>query len=213
MVGMFMKAVGPKINRVVSVLPAPITREKSPAGETAMGTLIAEAQMQFAKTDFALMNPGGIRQDLTAGGPVTWGTLFGVQPFGNRVIKAKITGAQLKKVLEQQFPADGKKSPTILQVAGMRVTYDMSKPIGSRIVKIVGEDGKPVSMSREYTIAVNNFIKDGGDGFTELKSVKTIADVGDDLAALSSYLKAGEPVPIKPTGRIQVTGEAPADVH
>jgi 2',3'-cyclic-nucleotide 2'-phosphodiesterase (5'-nucleotidase family) len=68
-------------------------------------------------------------------------------------------------------------------------------------------------MSREYTIAVNNFIKDGGDGFTELKSVKTIADVGDDLAALSSYLKAGEPVPIKPTGRIQVTGEAPADVH
>lgn len=211
MVGMFEQAIAPQTQRVISVLPAPITREKSPAGETPMGTLIAEAQKRFAKTDFALMNPGGIRQDLTAGGPVTWGTLFGVQPFENRVIRAKMTGAQLKKVLEQQFPEG--KPPTILQIAGLRVKYDMSKPIGQRIVEITDEYGDKVDMSREYTVAVNNFLKDGGDGFTELKSTKQLADLGTDLQALVSYLKQGNPVPVKPTGRIQVVGEAPHDTH
>jgi 5'-nucleotidase len=204
MVRTFQQAVAPRTERVLSVLPGPITRVSSPAGETPLGTLIAEAQRAMAKTDIAFMNPGGIRQDLPSGGPVTWGTAFGVQPFANHVMRTSMTGAQIARLLEQQFHADG-SDPTILQVAGLRVTVDASKPVGHRIVSITDESGTPIDPKRTYTVAMNSFLIDGGDGFTVFKESKAQAkDIGIDLDALVAWLQAGKPVPIAPTGRLSV---------
>lgn len=214
MVKAFKAKVAPVAERVISILPGPVTREMSTAGETAMGTLIAEAQRVYANADIAFMNPGGIRQDLTVGGPVTWGKLFGVQPFANRVTRMQMSGAQILKVLEQMFPADGKTHPTILQVAGMRVWFDMSKPAGSRITKVVTDDGKALDPKRSYTVAANAFLCGGGDGFTELMTGANKQEIGTDLDALVKYLKAGNPVPLAPVGRLNIAGGAlPKDAH
>lgn len=49
------------------------------------------------KTDFALMNGGGIREALKKG-PITWGDLYNIQPFRNVLTKLKIKGKDLRRL-------------------------------------------------------------------------------------------------------------------
>lgn len=208
----FEKAVAGKTERVVTTLKAPLTRVASPAGESNLGSLIADAQRVYAKADIAFMNPGGIRQDIDAAGPVKWGTLFGVQPFANVVTRMELTGAEVLATLEQQFPASG--GAKVLQISGMTVHVDMTKPAGSRIVKVVMADGSALDPKKTYKVAANSFLADGGDGFTEFTKGRKRTEIGDDLDALVKYLEAGKPVPTKPDGRIVLdAGSLPTDAH
>ena len=63
-----------------------MTDDQNAAGESILGNVIADAMKAEMKTDFAFMNPGGIRADIDAG-PITWGELFTTQPFGNDLVK------------------------------------------------------------------------------------------------------------------------------
>jgi 5'-nucleotidase len=157
--------IAPIVERELGVARAPITRELSPAGESALGNLIADAQREAMHTNFAFMNPGGIRADLN-GGAVTWGELFTVQPFGNSLVRMDLTGAQVRTLLEQQW-SDAER-PRLLQVSGLRVTYDPSRPKGQRIVAL-DVAGVPLDLNALYSVVVNSFMAEGGDGFTVLK--------------------------------------------
>jgi len=211
MVAGYHKAVAPRTEKVITTLKAPLTRVFSKTGETTLGETIADAQRAHVKADIALMNPGGVRQDITAAGPLKWGTVFGVQPFGNRVMRLELTGADLKATLEQQFSEAGAK---MLQTSGMTVHMDMTKPIGQRIVSITTDDGKPLDIAKTYVVAANSFIADGGDGFTALTKAKKKTDVGDDLTALVAFLSSGKPVPDGSKPRVIIdAGALAADQH
>lgn len=54
------------------------------------------------KTDFALMNGGGIRETLKKG-PITWGDLYNIQPFGNVLTKLEIKGKDLREIINAQI--------------------------------------------------------------------------------------------------------------
>ena len=153
------------VGRELAVAEAPITRALSPAGESALGNLIADAQREAMGTSFAFMNPGGIRADLD-GGPITWGDLLTVQPFGNTLVRMDLTGAQVLTLLEQQWA--NAERPRLLQVSGLRVTYDASRPVGQRVLT-VDVAGAPLDPAATYSVTVNSFMADGGDGFSVLK--------------------------------------------
>jgi 5'-nucleotidase len=197
----FEQAVAPKTHRAVSKIPGAVTNEPNSSGESAMGTLIAEAQRRQAGADIGFMNSGGIRKSIPQGGMVTWGTLFNVQPFANRVIKLQMSGALVRATLEDSF-GGGAGGHGLVQVAGLRVTYDSKRPVGHRVIKVVMDDGTPLQDSRTYTVAANSFIADGGDGFVHLPKGKRLGDRGVDLDALVNYLGAGLPVPTAPVGRL-----------
>jgi 5'-nucleotidase, C-terminal domain len=121
-------AVAPIANRIVGSISADITRTANAAQESALGDVIADAQLaytQSAGAQIAFMNPGGIRTDHTfanspggeAPGQVTCGESFAVQPFNNLVTTQTFTGAQIKDVLEQQRFPGVSSSPLILQVS------------------------------------------------------------------------------------------------
>src|SRR6059036_4027074 len=67
--------------------------------EYGLGRLIADAQRNVAKADVAIVNNGGIRADLPAG-TVTYGDLYAVQPFQNRLVRLFARGKVLKQALE-----------------------------------------------------------------------------------------------------------------
>ena len=67
-------ATEPLTGQVIAEAAAAISQEQNSAGESALGDLIADAQRAAMQTDFAFMNPGGIRAGLDAG-EVTWGEL------------------------------------------------------------------------------------------------------------------------------------------
>ena len=167
----------PIANRQVGTITTDIVRAAAPSGESPLGNLIADSQLAAttsAGAQIALMNPGGVRTDLTyasspvgeGDGVVTYGETFAVQPFGNILQTWTYTGAQLDAVLEQQWLPNG---PTrILEPsATLHYTQTLSAPIGDRVSNIT-INGAPVDPAAAYRVTVNNFLAGGGDSFTVL---------------------------------------------
>ncbi|HET7579283.1 MAG TPA: 5'-nucleotidase C-terminal domain-containing protein [Bacillales bacterium] len=186
--------------RVVGTAAEDVTEEQSPAGESALGDLIADSHRAAMGSDFALMNEGGIRHNLEAG-EITWGDLFTIQPFGNELIQKTLTGAQLKALLEQQWQG----AIGMLQISGFHYTWDKSAPAGDKVVKITFPDGTPIDMNKSYTVVANAFLAEGGDGYTVFKQGTHPVYGPIDLEATVDYIEA-QPQPISQSieGRIQV---------
>ena len=185
MLDTYVADVGPILNEVIGTTPAPITRTTNAAGESALGNMIADAMRTQTGTDFAFMNPGGVRADMDAG-EITWKEAFTVQPFGNDLVKMTVTGADIKTLLEQQWGSKVR----IMPISGLKVAYDDSRAAGDRIVSMVKNDGTPIELSQSYTITVNNYMADGGDGYTVLAGITNRMIDVVDLEAFVNYIKA-----------------------
>jgi 5'-nucleotidase len=220
----YRKAVAPIANKVVGEITADIPATANAAGESALGDVIADAQLAYtasAGAQIALMNPGGIRSSLThanspggePAGDVTYGEAFTVQPFNNLVVTQTLTGQQIKDVLEQQFVGfGGQTTQRILQVSkGFTFGYTPTKPAGERIVDIkLG--GAPLDMAASYKVTTNDFLANGGDGFTNFtKGTGRVTAPGFDVDALTAHLGGpASPVPPGPQDRITLVVPPPA---
>ena len=212
----YRTAVAPIANRIIGSITGDIVRANNAAGESPLGDVIADAQLAYTKASagavIALMNPGGIRGDLSysfspggeAPGQVTYGEAFTVQPFNNLVTTQTFTGAQLKAVLEQQFRAG---STLILQVsAGFTYDYNTTLPIGSKVSNI-RLNGVPIDPAATYRVTTNDFLANGGDGFPSLTvGTNRVYAPGFDVDALAAYLTANAPVAPGPANRITKVG-------
>jgi 5'-nucleotidase len=178
--------VAPLVNQVVGTAAVALTRTESPAGESNLGNLIADAQRAATGTQVAFMNPGGIRADIAAG-PVTWGTLFAVQPFANSLVRMDLSGQDIKDLLEQQWA--GQPFPRIMKSAGISYSWSATLPVGARVSDIrVG--GVPVDPMASYAVTVNNFMATGGDNFTVLLRGRNQVGGDVDLDALIAHVRS-----------------------
>ena len=210
----YRTAIAPIANRVVGKISADISRTANAAGESPLGDVIADAQLaytQAAGAQIAFMNPGGIRADLPfalssggeAPGDVTYGECFTVQPFNNLVVTQKVTGAQIKEVLEQQFAGyAGQGTTRILQVSnGFTYSYSTAAALGSRISDM-RLNGTPINPAATYQLTTNDFLANGGDGFTNLRlDPNRVFAPGFDIDALVAHLGTG-PIAPGPANRI-----------
>ena len=189
----------PLASRVIGTTSAALTRDVTPAGESSLGDVIADSQLEstvpigFGGAQIAFMNPGGIRADVDAG-PVTYAEAFTVQPFGNTLVTLSLTGAQIERMLEQQW-----QSPTLTRILqpsrGFSYSFDPSRPIGDRINPAsLRLGGVPIGPAATYRVTVNNFLADGGDGFTVLREGGGRLGGALDLDALAAYFAAHSPV-------------------
>jgi 5'-nucleotidase len=190
---------GPLVNRVVGVAPEAIDRTESPAGESTMGNLIADAQRIRSGTQFAFMNPGGIRENLNAG-TVTWGELFTIQPFSNDLVSMDLTGAQIKTLLEQQWV--GQPSPKILKTSGIWYRWQACPGYNPGVtpfcasgqpqileMRAGGPTGALIDPTATYRVTVNSFMATGGDNYLILPSGLNRVVGFVDLAALVDYVE------------------------
>src|SRR5207247_1094340 len=132
--------------------------------EYGLGRLIADAQRNVAKADVALVNNGGIRADVAAG-LATYGDLYRVEPFQNRLMRLAVSGAVLKQALEHALTGEGPDA----HVAGIVGWYDAGKPAGRRIKRLRLANRKGLGDGRTYTLAVSDFVAAGGSGYKMLQ--------------------------------------------
>ncbi len=168
-----------------------------PGGDSPLGNLICDSLREHSQTDFAFMNFGGIRLPIYKG-PITREDVFMLQPFDNTVEVVTMTGAEVRKLFEKSFNAryvpmmaadkeyaqrvyfveasgvtrDFHGASGYLLPGNLNITYDPQLPAGQRITTITDDAGTPLEASRTYTVAMSNFIADGGDGFEELRKFK-----------------------------------------
>jgi 5'-nucleotidase len=195
--------------RQITRLPLSITRAATPSGESALGNLIADAQWAATAaadkgaSDFAVMNPGGVRADLIVapgGGPVNYGQLFSIQPFGNTLTVKTFTGQRVKELLESQYRLD---RPRVLHPSA-QLTYqvDLKQPLGQRISDIRIK-GQALQLDARYRVTMNSFLATGGDAFSVF-NLGTDAVGGDtDVDALTDYLAKNPGLTPPPTNRIR----------
>jgi 5'-nucleotidase len=203
---------GPIANRVVGSQSADMTKTNNAAGESALGDVIADAQLaSTSPTDFggavvAFMNPGGIRADLPCSqpcteaspAPVTYNQLFTVQPFNNVMTVKTMTGDMIYRLLEQQFTgANG-----ILQVSeGFAYSWSPTQ-VPHVVPGSVTIEGVPVEENASYRVAMNNFLASGGDGFSVFNEGTEPLGGEIDLDALVNYFMHNSPVGPGPQNRI-----------
>lgn len=207
----------PLANAVIGTTTTDISRSGNAAGESALGDVIADAQLAATAPAgsgdavVAFMNPGGIRNDITfvssgleADGEFTFGEAFGVQPFGNSLVTMTLTGQQIDDLLEQQFDNPNIGSMRVLQVsAGFSYEWSAAAATGSKVNPasiMIG--GVPIDLGASYRVTVNSFLADGGDNFTVLTAGTDRLGGEVDLDALVTYFGANSPVPPGPQDRI-----------
>ena len=201
-------------SRVIGKITQAITRDANAAGESALGDVIADAQLAATRPAgqgeavVAFMNPGGIRADLPFNAPageVTYGDAFTVQPFGNSLVTLTLSGAQIKTLLETQFTGcNGQAQDRILQVSAcFAYAYTASAACNARIASMTIH-GVPVDPAASYRVTVNSFLADGGDGFAVLAQGTQRLGGAVDTDAFEAYLRAN-PAGVAPGPRDRIT--------
>ncbi|WP_320170027.1 bifunctional UDP-sugar hydrolase/5'-nucleotidase [Maridesulfovibrio sp.] len=159
--------------------------------EAPIGMLVSSIMQKRFKTDIAFQNSGGIRGDkLIPAGKIPGLEINRMFPFGNTITILKITGKELKQVLERSVYKLPDPSGAFLQISGVRYTLDLSgtpqeleinaigKPVrvktpGSRVSKIRVMDitgtYRPIREKDKYSVTTNSFLAKGGDGYIMLK--------------------------------------------
>lgn len=175
------------MSEVVGRCEVALPRDVDHGGSSPLGNLITDAMLAEAKADLALHNKTGIRSDLTVG-DVQMRDLFEIAPFGNSVVKVKLTGAQVRQLLEGSL-GRGRQN---LEISGAWVVYDMSQPAGARI-KSLKIGAKAAEDKKVYTLATNSYLAGGGDGMELLRDAAGKQDTGVLLRdALKAWLKGGK---------------------
>ena len=198
----------PTENRVIGNAPSALLRDNNTFGESSLGDIIADAQLwatsgaswptappQGPAAQLAFMNAGGIRAIINAG-EITYGEAFSVQPFANVLVTMDMTGAQIDRVLEQQFTGGN----GILQISST-LNWQRSTVAGDRAQNItIG--GAPLDPAATYRVTLNNFLADGGDNYTVFRE-GTNRYVGEiDLDAFARYVQMLGTVNPGPQNRI-----------
>ena len=168
-------------------------------GESTLGNFVAEVQRWSTDAQIGFMNPGGLRKDMVgnaeAGYPatVTYRQAADVQPFANTLVTLDLTGAQIRKILEEQVQPEGASRPFFRMGVskGFDYTYDPSAEAGER-VGTMWLKGAKVRGQQTYKVSANSFLASGtGDNFFTFGEGSNKQDTGKtDLQAMVDYLDA-----------------------
>ena len=174
-----------------------------------MGNLVADAQLDRVKDQgitISIANSGGLRASIDSG-DVTMGEVLTVLPFQNTIATFQLKGADLRAALENGVSQIEEVAGRFPQVAGMKYSFDKSKPAGERITDVQVKEGDafvPLDAEKTYGVVTNNYVRGGGDGY---KIFATNAvnpyDFGPNLEqAVADYLGANSPYEPYTDGRI-----------
>ncbi|MDJ0813920.1 MAG: bifunctional UDP-sugar hydrolase/5'-nucleotidase [Woeseiaceae bacterium] len=183
----------PEIREVVGETAARMNRRY--IEESDVGHLFADAFIAIAGTDIAFIHSGSLRKDLP-GGVIRVVDLLDTYPFVDDVIVKEMTGEQIRRALEQSFSLER----GLLQVAGLEVTYDLTQPIGQRLVSL-RRNGSELVDDQLLTVAAPGFLAEGGDLYTMFAESGAIRSAGKVSDVIAAYIGSQEVVPVPDRGR------------
>jgi 5'-nucleotidase len=179
--------------------------------ETNLGNLSADAVKAASGADIGFVNGGNIRVDIQPG-DITFGKVAELFPFGNTIQVKKITGETLLAVLEHSVSGYPAAQGGFLHVSGLTFTFDPAQPVGSRVIEVIVGD-KQLDKSAEYTVAINDFLGIGGDGYTMLIDNEVVGEFGTYEEVFADYLNTNGTKGIDVSGRITVIQAVPVPVE
>ena len=191
-----------------SARPSTAASRPCASGEGSFGNLVGDALRAATGAEIALTNGGGIRGNrlYPAGTVLTRRDILTELPFGNTTVLVSLTGAQVRTLLESALADLGRPAGRFPQVSGLVVTVDPGANAGHRIQSIL-VDGQPLDETRTYTVASNNFLYDGGNGYGLLADGRTLIGATDGKLVANevmAYIARHAPLSVPEDGRIVI---------
>jgi 2',3'-cyclic-nucleotide 2'-phosphodiesterase (5'-nucleotidase family) len=205
----FEKRLGSELDAVVGTSTTPLdASEQRLVSETGLGNLIADALRDDMSADVGLSNAGGARGSrVYPAGPLTRRTLLSIHPFGNIACKIAVSGRVLLDALNHgvsKLPGGAGMFP---QLSGVTMKVNASAPADSR-VSDVKVNGQPLDPAKVYTIALPDYVMNGGDGYAMFPGQKVLVDTqaGDLVVlALEKYIAKKGTVSPSIEGRVVIS--------
>ncbi|WP_100012293.1 5'-nucleotidase C-terminal domain-containing protein [Lentibacillus sediminis] len=203
----YSEQIAPIMNEVVGFNAQDLTGDYTNDGDHGLGNLIADGMNWAMDSDFAMMNGGGIRDDLLAG-EITWGDLYNIQPFGNTLMTVEVTGADIYAIINEQLsPIYGPD----YSISGLHYTWN---PELNEVVDVTFPDGTPIGLEEVYTLTVNNYMGTSDGPIKDLgeNPVMGPADIDATVDFVESLnTSEANPLVYEAEGRITETSDEPGE--
>ncbi|XP_077527212.1 protein 5NUC-like [Haemaphysalis longicornis] len=199
--------------------------------ECNLGNLITDSFLDFyankkskvphawSEVNAAIINGGTVRESIRQSSKVTVQDLQRAMPIDNELVVMTMNGSQLHKMFEHavsNFTSGPSHNGKFLQVSGMRVTYDLSRPGGWRVARLrilCANCSIPryedVHFQKRYTIVTTSFIANGGDGFKFDQGVQKRGEGVSAFYVFTKYFTKLSPIKTAEEGRIVVKNAPP----
>lgn len=150
------------LSRIVMTLPFTLEgkREQVRSGQTSLGSVLADAEREWAKADIAF-TVGAFLRDSISAGPVSYGQVRNALPFTLPLVTREMSGQQIRDFLEHNYSGRNLISGAYAHVSGITYTVDFSRPVGERMVNI-RVNGEPMAMDKTWRVACNEQVSDYG---------------------------------------------------
>ncbi|WP_369919689.1 bifunctional UDP-sugar hydrolase/5'-nucleotidase [Marinomonas polaris] len=157
--------------------------------ENGFANLVTDTLKDFTDAQIALINSGTLRSEkiLQAGSPLTVRDIRAMLPYRNTLQLIEATGQQIMDALEHGLSKLESQSGQFLQVAGIKVTYDSSRPIGKRLISVT-LNKQPLQPKQIYKVVSLDYLINGGDGFTMFKNSKALTYKQTNSLTLSDIM-------------------------
>jgi 2',3'-cyclic-nucleotide 2'-phosphodiesterase (5'-nucleotidase family) len=204
----FEKRLGSELDMVVGTSTTPLdATDKRLVSETALGNLIADALRDDVNADVGFSNAGGARGSrVYPAGPLTRRMLLSIHPFGNVACKIAVSGRVLLEALNHgvsKLPGGAGQFP---QLSGVTMKVNTAAPAASR-VSDVKVNGLPLDLEKTYTVALPDYLMNGGDGYAMFPGQKVLVDAQSGnlvVLAVEKYIAKKGTVSPSVDGRIVI---------
>lgn len=182
--------------------PARVSMSGLEEGDTPLGNFVADAMLESAGADIALINSGGIRAPLPAG-TVTVGDVYTVLPFDNVLVTVPMKGWQVHELFDFMARRIGKRG--FAQIAGAEFVVRNGRASDIRV------GGAVLDPNRVYKVATIDFLYGGGDGYVQFEKAGK-ADVTGTFThdAAIAFLRHHPDYEFKKRGRMRWEGGLPS---
>ncbi len=181
-----LKVLDDKLAKVIGHTEIVLNGEYEDTGshETNLGDLVTDSFRMISECDFAIVNAFSIQDSLDKG-DIALHDLYDMYPYLNDLVVLEVKGSDIYDVMEYSYgltlPND-----SFLQISGFEAKYDLSEEKGKRVVSITA-GGEPVDPDMTYRLATNNYLAQGGGGYTMLADCPAEIQ-GSVTSAILEYL-------------------------
>lgn len=172
-----------------------VPREIEPSGESALANLMADAQWEATRSagaDLAIYNPDSLKTDMPAG-DLYYRDLHDIQPYGDRIQVATVSGARLRDAFNAYIDDVGTRGIAVSE--NVELEIDPTRPVGDRLVdaKI---DGTEITADGDYKVAANEFLLSSEWGPAPLTTLPSEPEWSGlfDIHALAEYMRSHDTV-------------------
>jgi 2',3'-cyclic-nucleotide 2'-phosphodiesterase (5'-nucleotidase family) len=128
--------------------------------------------------DFAALTNGSIRAGLPQG-PITVGNIFEIMPFENELTVVPVPGPVVRQLCDYAGKFDN--------FAAVNLTWQ--NDIVTKRAFNIQVGGLPLDTTRTYTLAINDYLANGGDGMSFLRPLRQTPATRTIRQAILDYVR------------------------